>query len=410
MGRASPQRIVWRCLVVGLTAVLASFSFAHAVTHIVRDSNAEAALQFSPRDAVALSVAAEAALATAKSSALVSPETRALILSSLSVQAINPRALRQLGFVADAAGDIGKARQLITLAERTSRREFGTQLWLIEDGIRSNDMRATLRHYDTALRVGYDNGSILYPILINALDDSEIQAAFVPYIRQAPPWLGIFLSQAISQAQNPAALAQTIMRAGTLPAGDSYRDFERQLLGQLAAKQQYDAAVRFYRSLDGVDRSVPTSMRLGGDATDARFAPISWQLQNAPGVGGSFDGEATADAQRLSIYAGSGERGIIMSKLLFLAPGRYVVSQQLSDISMRDGASIDWEVNCLRQSGQDRIWRATLPVRPGRFVLPPVTVSSDCPVQSVVLLMAGGSRQEGGQAVLSRIDLRPLGQ
>lgn len=407
---ARTQRILWRILIVAGTAALAAFSFASAVTHIVRDSNAEAALQFSPRDAVALSVAAESRLAAAKSAALVSAETRALIETSLTQQAVNARALRQLGFVFDVAGKTDKARQLIQLAERVSRREFGAQLWLIEDGIRANDMRSTLRHYDTALRSGYDNGSILYPILTAALDDVEVQAALTPYIRNPPPWFDIFLNLAITQGQNPAALAQTILRAGGLPDGDEFREFERQLLGQLAAKQQYDQAVRFYRSLERVDPRLPTSMQLGGNATDQRFAPISWQLQIAPGVGGSFDGVPTAAAQRLAIYAGSGERGTVMNKLLFLSPGRYVVSQELSDVSLNGGASLDWEVRCLRQAGPEMLWRGTIPPKAGRFALPPFTVGNDCAAQTVHLVMSGGSLQEGAQAVMSKIDLRPLGQ
>lgn len=405
---ARSARLLWRILVVAGAAALAAFSFASAVTHIVRDSNAEAALQFSPRDAMALSVAAESVLASSKAVALVSDRTRALITTSLERQAINPRALRQLGFVFDAGGDSNKARRLIRLAERVSRREFGAQLWLIEDGVRANDMRSTLRHYDTALRSAYDNGGILYPILTAALDDGEVQAALAPYIRNPPPWLGIFLNQAIGQGQNPSALAQTIMRAGRLPEGQVYRDFERQLLAQLAAKGRPQDALAYYLSLDGVNKRLPFDVSLSRDATDTRFAPISWQIQSAPGVGIAFDAGGTGNDQRANLFAGSGERGVIMSKLLFLAPGRYAISQTLTSARLGEGAVASWEINCLRGGVTSLLWRSDFPDKIGRATLSPIAVPSDCPVQTIALLMAGGARQDGGDAMLANVELRPL--
>jgi hypothetical protein len=406
--RRSPVEWVWRVLVVVSALLLAWFAFASAVAHVVRDSNPPAALQFVADDPVALSGRAEAVFAARSASALVSADTKQLVLQSLRAQALNPRALRQLGFIADASSQSAPAKQLIRLSERTSRREFGAQLWLIEDGIRSDNMRATLAHYDTALRSGSQNGTILYPILIAALDDVEVQSAFIRYIKSPPPWLGTFLYQAINQGENPAAIAATIMQAGRLPEGADYRDFERQLIGQLAAKARYQEMRQYYLSLANIDAKLPTAIGLSKSATNSRFAPISWEVQNNAGVGAAFVGSENGGKQSLNIFASSGERGSVLRKLLFLPAGRYTITQDIKLGRLNSGALATWEVKCLGGDGEALIWRGDLAPNAGRQTLPPFDISADCPVQSIVLIVSGGSNQEGSEMVLTDLSLNNI--
>jgi hypothetical protein len=403
-----PFILIWRALILVGCGGLAWFAFASAVAHIVRGSNPEAALQFAPGDPVALSGKAEAALGEAAPAALVSPQTKALVLASLRAQAVNPRALRQLGFVADVKGDIPSAQTLITLSEKSSRREFGAQLWLIENGIRRDDMRATLVHYDTALRSGYDSGAILYPILTSALDDREVQAGFARYIKNPPPWLGLFLTYAISQGVNPASIATTIMGAGQLPEGAVYRDFERQLLAQLAAKKLYAEARQYYLSLADIDRNLPISIGFGKTATNPQFAPISWEVQNTPGVGAAFEGGDDGKAQRLNLFAGSGEQGIVLRKLLFLPAGRYAISQDIKLQKLESGATAAWEVRCLGFDGETALWRGDFIPRLGSQTLPVFDISAGCNAQAITLIIAGGSSQNGSEVVLANAALRQI--
>jgi hypothetical protein len=399
---------VWRVLVVVSCVLLAWLSFASAVVHIVRESNPTAALKLVANDPVALSGRAESALASATSSALVSGDVKNLVLESLRFQAINPRALRQLGFIADANGQSASAKRLIQLSERTSRREFGAQLWLIENGIQSDNIRATLVHYDIALRSGYDNGAILYPILASALDDREVQIAFARYINPASPWLGPFLSYAITQGQNPIALAATIMRGGGLPDGEGYRDFERQLLAQMAAKARYQDAREYYLSLANADPKVLVSIGFDAAVISDKFVPISWEVQNSPGVAAAFDGVKNNGRQRLNISAGSGEQGIVLRKLLFVAAGRYNITQNVKSKTLTGGAVATWEVKCLGTGTERVVWRADFGSSVGRQILPPFDIPSDCTTQSVALIISGGSNQEGSEVVLTDVELRSI--
>jgi hypothetical protein len=400
--------MAWRVSVLIGCGLLAWLAFANAVAHIVRGSNPEAALKFVPNDAIALSGQAEGALAATSSSALVSKDTKNLVLASLRSQALNARALRQLGFIADANNQTASAQRLIKLSERASRREFGAQLWLIENGVRSDNIQATLVHYDTALRSGYDSGGILFPILTAALDDREVQRAFARYIKNPAPWLGLFLSNAIGQGQNPTAIATAISSAGGLPDGDVFRDFERQLIAQLVAKERYAEARQYYLSLAGVDPNVPVSMGFGKMVTSPRFAPISWEVQNTPGVGAAFEGGENGDGQRLSIFAGSGERGAVLRKLLFLAAGRYTITQEIKLQRLGRDATATWEMKCLRFGEQRVIWRGDFKRRVGRQSLSLLEIPPNCNTQSIELIIAGGSNQNGSEVILAHAALRPI--
>jgi hypothetical protein len=405
-----PAKLIWRAFVAVGCSLLAWFSFASAVAHIVRDSNPEAALQFVPHDAVALSGKAEGLLAKAAPTALVSTDTKKLVLESLKAQALNPRALRQLGFIADAKTEGQSALRLIVLSERTSRREFGAQLWLIENGIRSDNISATLVHYDTALRSGYDSGAILYPILSAALDEREVQTAFARYIRTPPPWLGLFLGYAITQGQNPAAIAAAIMGAGGLPDGDLYRDFERQLLAQLSVKEGYAEARQYYLSLAGVDKNIPTSIGFDKMTTSPRFAPISWEVQNTPGVGATFEAGEKGVGQRLSLFAGSGERGVVLRKLLFMPAGRYAITQDVMLQRLDGVATAEWQVMCLGTGVGRDIWSGEFAPRAGRQLLPSFEIPRECSVQSIALIVSGGSGQDGSEVILTDVALVPIKQ
>jgi hypothetical protein len=410
---SSPKRLTtmaWRASVLIGCALLAWLTFTSAIAHIARGSNPEAALKFVPNDAVALSGKAEGALAATSSSALVSKDTKNLVLASLRSQALNARALRQLGFIADANNQTASAKRLIKLSERASRREFGAQLWLIENGVRSDNIQATLVHYDIALRSGYDSGGILFPILTAALDDREVQTAFARYVKNPPPWLGLFLSYAIGQGQNPSAIATAVSVAGGLPKGDVFRDFERQLLAQLVVKERYAEARQYYLSLAGVDPNVPVSIGFGKMVTNPRFAPISWEVQNTPGVGAAFEGGENGDGQRLSIFAGSGERGAVLRKLLFLAAGRYAITQEIKLQRLGGDATATWEIKCLRVGEQRVMWRGSFSPVVGRKTLPPFDIAADCTMQSIALVVSGGSNQDGSEVILTGVALVPIKQ
>jgi hypothetical protein len=137
--------------ILSITGYLAWLSFIHAVANITWQQNPDMALRFVPDHPLALSRKADELFAEKQDPATLA-KVEAMAKQSLRGGALNPVAIRLLGYVADVRGDQKKARELMLLSQKVSRRDFGTQLWLIEDAVARGDKKQALYHYDIAMR------------------------------------------------------------------------------------------------------------------------------------------------------------------------------------------------------------------------------------------------------------------
>ena len=135
--------------IVTITGYLAWLSFIHAVANITWQQQPDLALSFVPDHPLALSRKADELFAEKQDAATLA-KVEAMAKQSLRGGALNPVAIRLLGYVADMRGDEKKARELMLLSQKVSRRDFGTQLWLIEDAVARGDKKQALYHYDIA--------------------------------------------------------------------------------------------------------------------------------------------------------------------------------------------------------------------------------------------------------------------
>jgi hypothetical protein len=155
------------CAIVGVTG--AWLALALAISGATRIKAPAAALSFVPNESVALASRADQIFfANPKAPPL---EVERLAQAALLHQAINPKALRLLGYVAETKGDSVIAEKYVRMAAKLSRREPGAQLWLIEAAARTGNIPQTLVHYDIALRTKPDTQTILYPRLLSAIED-----------------------------------------------------------------------------------------------------------------------------------------------------------------------------------------------------------------------------------------------
>jgi hypothetical protein len=309
----------WIKLVAILTATtyLAWLSFIHAAANITWQQNPDTALYYVPDHPLALSRKADELFAQKQDPATLA-KVEAMAKQSLRGGALNPVAIRLLGYVADARGDTKKARDLMLLSQKVSRRDLGTQLWLIEDAVARNDKRAALNHYDIAMRATPSSFPILFPTLTGALGDPDVRIALAPIVQQAPVWLPAYLGDAINGIENPANLADVLVKAGRLPDEENYRNISNALLGQLAAKNKFPAFRQYYLSLKGGNKAAFQSASLTGETVNLAHPAAGWQAIENVGVGGVFSQPDARGRFSLSAFAGSGQRGEVMRKLLFL--------------------------------------------------------------------------------------------
>ncbi len=391
--------------IFSITGYLAWLSFIHAVANVTWQQNPDMALRFVPDHPLALSRKADELFAEKQDPATLAI-VEAMAKQSLRGGALNPVAIRLLGYVADVRGDQKKARELMLLSQKVSRRDFGTQLWLIEDAVARNDKKQALYHYDIALRTTPSSFPILLPTLVGALNDPEVRAGLAPYIRQAPNWLVNFLSEAINTMENPANLADTLVRSGGLPDREEYRNLSNTLLVQLATKSRFPAFRQYYLSLKGNHASTFETASLNNDTVNVRYPAAGWQLVDNAAIGGAFSQADKNGGHSLAAFAGTGERGELMRKYLFLKPGNYRFAARYSAVETAPESEVRWELQCFAASENVSKWFVATPVRKGSFVsTQDFNISADCPNQLLALQVAGGSGQLGAEFTVRSVDV-----
>ena len=404
--RAKPP-LYWVKFVLwfSLVGYVAYLSAIHAVANIAWQSNPDLALRFVPDHPLALSRKADELFAE-KQDAKTLAKVEAMAKQSLRGGALNPVAIRLLGYVADVRGDRKKARELMLLSHKVSRRDFGTQLWLIEDAVARGDKKQALYHYDIAMRTAPSSHAILFPTLIGALGDPEVRAGLAPYINRAPEWLPGFWSEAINTSENPAHVADVMMKAKQLPDRAYSRSLANNLLAQLAAKGQLPAFRQYYLSLPGSTAITLRSASIDKNTVNLVYPIAGWQLSENPAAGGTFSPADKSGRHSLIAFAGSGERGELMRKYLFLEPGNYRFSASLEAQEKSRDSEIRWELQCLNASGNVSKWSAMTPMRVGKWsTTQNFGLDGDCPYQMLSVQVAGGDSQMGSEFTLRSVDI-----
>lgn len=373
------------------TCIFGYFAAANSVANITRRKSPDIALMVSGAEPMALTLKADREFqVTQTPKALVNVEEQAK--RALRRQAHNATAIRLLGYVADSRGDRQAARRLIDMAARFSRREFGAQLWLIEDASQKEQLARALTHYDIALRTTTDSRGILFSTLIDALARQDVREAFTPYVAKAPTWMLDFISQAIAQIENPSNLALVMMAAKNSVRIPEYRDFPNLLLSQLESRGKYADYRRYYLSLPEVEMSLLTSLDMKRSSVTNRYPSVGWQLFDGVSVGSNFVIEGSRPGLRLQAYASPNGSGLVARKLLFLAPGSYTLAVQYTSASAGSGADLTWQIQCLSESGQVDTTITNRAVIEGKFSTSDgFMINSGCAVQYINLIVTDGT-------------------
>jgi hypothetical protein len=383
---------------------IAAASFLFSAAQIVATSNVEQALMLAPNNGRVNSFRAEVLLQTARS-----PKERSVALNTaeraLEAEPINPTAIRILGFLASMEQDRPRAKALMLLSTHLSRRDFGAQLWFIEDGAARGDLVQALKHYDIAMRTGTDNQELLFPVLLSALEAPEIQSNFSGYIKRNPPWLASFLSYATTSPIYPGGLIRSIVAAGGLPEGSANRTFETRLLAVIDQKGTATAMLAFFYKMPKADPKLLTSAGINSATTDRRFAPIAWYVESTPDIDASVDDRGPRD-QSFHVFAPSGRRGTFATKLLFLAPGRYQL-RTLQNIST-DQASLYYTIHCAFETGATPLLAIAASKKAVSESSEQFSIRPGCLAQRLTVAAAGAGSGADTDLIVERIDVLPV--
>ena len=395
--RRSPREWAVRIALAAVAAVLGYYSVIFSIAQVVVKNNPELAYRLAPYDG---RITAVYATSLAGEDATPQDRARADDLAKLALRQ-DPTAVAAaatLGVNADLRGDRAAARRYFTYAQKLSRRDLRTQLWMIEDAVQRGDIPAALHQYDITLRVFPNLGKMLYPVLASASGDPAIRTELVKTLAGKPLWGESFINFIAGSGPDPratAALFLALRRAGVAvpeAAGAG-------AINALIAAGQADAAWSYYAGIrPGADRRRSRDPRFVGKLETP--SQLDWMPVNDGGLTTSIQGGIFDFAVPASVG------GPLLQQLQLLPPGSYRLTGHSIGIEQTQDARPYWLLSC--QGGRE-LGRVEVPnsnvangVFSGVFSVP-----ADCPVQTLVLMARPSDAVSGLSGQFDRVELVP---
>lgn len=342
----------------------------------------------------------------------------AQVLAARAVRALEPsaqdiplarrlavRALRRDATLAAAASVVGLADDLqrnrrgagraFAYAQRLSRRDLPTQLWLLESAVARGDVGQALRHYDTALRTQERAPELLFPVLIAATSAPNVRDELSKLLASGPDWAPSFLNQLTASTRDLTAAGTTLISVRT--GGGAVPSLAYgTLIQRLYDSSDFAGAWRVYRSWR--PHKAPAAVR------DPTFRGIlgmatvfDWSLAQDNGLWAAV---AAQDGAGLAFSGDAATFGVIARQLVLLPPGRY---RMRVGVRQLQGGQTPPYIS-LRCVASREIGRVALRADE-RIASGPLTVSGDCPAQWIELWLPPGNDLDAVSGHLSYVSV-----
>lgn len=267
----------------------------------------------------------------------------ALARSALRREPVNVDAARTLAVIAARQKNTDEADKWFTIAERLSRRDLTTQLWMIEKAVREGDIRQALRHYDRALRTSRRAPELLLPTLVAASDDPQIAGPLTEMLSTRPAWWKQFLALAAKDVKNANVLVRFGQRIRLDPGNAEEAGLAARILSRLVRDGHYAQAFDYYSDLR---RGAPALLRDGGFDRDSIALPFEWALHDEFDLSATREVFGTGDT-RLVLRASGGRGGEVARQILVLQPGRHTLSGRAGDTGRNRLSQPSIEIQCV---------------------------------------------------------------
>jgi hypothetical protein len=381
------------------------FALGVVAVMMLRQSLADVVRPVDPALALAIDADnAEVAASRAEQLLRLDPSNRAeaekFARRALRRSPVSASGARMLATARDVAGDLQMARELMAYAENRSRRDFPTQVWLIEEAVNHNDIPRALQHYDIALRSSEATKPFLFPVLVKAIGQPPVVDGLIDTLSARPLWADAFLVQAGHEATDLHGLARLI-------AGLAERDYPVpfEASGPASARMveaaRYEDAWAIYAAMHhGAVREGVRDHTFINTATDA--GPFAWRIIVGDAVMASPRRYGAQNALAYAAETGSG--GVVARQLLLLSGGRFQLAGRLFD-RRPDSPPAQIRLTCAN-SGQAI---ASMPAA-GAVFSQGFAVPTGCTAQWLEVVVDGGGSPLGASGVIGNLHVqRELG-
>lgn len=293
-------------------------------------------------------------------------------------------AVRQLAMLADLERPEA-ALPLVRIAQRISRRDLMTQLYLIDVEARAGNIDEALRHYDRALLVHPQTRTALFKPLANALDLPEARLAMRPFAKRQ--WFRDFVSGAGTHGASPGATIALLEDVrGHMPR-TAYEDLATLLLGKLVAEGHLAEASQLASQVQGNRYNALGTFAFSEETVDRRLGPFAWVLQNDEATEAELHG---ADELRIAIQPA--RSSLAAERVTVFPPGEYELLQELTYDAATPRATLSWEVRC--GGNETPLWKQRLPAAPGRVIYRAlIAIPDNCSGQTWRILASADETQ-----------------
>lgn len=401
--RRSPREWALRGGIAVAALVLGYISGIEALAFSIAESDVEQAYALNPDDgrieaklAEQLMVGGGGADQQARSVRLAH---KALLKEPLAVSALTAMALND-----QMRGETGRARNLFIRSDALSRREFGAQLWLIEDAVGRGDIPGALKHYDIALRTTARAPELLFPVLSSAISDPRIARELARVLAKRPGWSEAF-AQYVSTSGAYAKSAARLFRLLSLEHVAVPKIAAANAVNGLITANAFDSAWDYYRTLrKGADRRYSRDPRFGAQIeipTAFDWTPVMIEA----GIAASI--QKTAKDGVFEFAAPATVGGTVLQQMQVLPPGSYNLEGHTMGIALPDGERPYWSLVCVDGREVGRVELRNSSEADGNFA-GSLVVSNTCPAQLLRLVVRPSNAVSGASGQIDNVQLGPL--
>lgn len=400
--------IPWRraLLVVPVAAAAIWLSVTVTGAALLRRAAPDTALRVAPYDAQSLAAQAVVTIG-GDNRAATRERAAAWAKAALQRDPTVVAAWRSLAIIAAVEGRDDQATALMDFASRLSRRDLPTQLWLIEDEVRRNDVIGALQHYDMVLRTSESGRDLLLPTLVASISHDELVEPVAALLGTEPPWLPNFFAVFGGRApadENSGKLLE-LLRAGGYRGEVPYSDL---LPARLVTLGEYRTAARVHQALLAGQVNPKSADDQFGRTP--RLAPFDWdmvssgEIRSEPQLRDGAQGNPS-----LYVYGDPGNSGIAARKLFVLAPGSYRLVTDVFAEASSAPERLGWTVQCAGSSQTVAQIDVTPKKAGGRqsYDVPIEVPASGCTAQWVQIDMFAADRADWSEAWIDRFEIAP---
>jgi hypothetical protein len=318
---------------------------------------------------------------------------RNLAFDAIRRDPLQPIALRVVGeIVQDGQGGSQSALPLILQAQRLSRRDLQTQIWLIQHYGSLADPGRMVRHIDLALRSSVPARSNLFPLLVSAASGAQERKVILDTLAARPNWAYLFAAYATEAGTN-LDFAVEVGRIIFDPREAEDRARWTTLLHRLANGGQYETAWALFSDPAlrlKVAGSADKVVRNGNFEAAGGNTPFDWFLAEEPELWASRE-KLGGGSFVLRVAAHNGRVGEAARQIAHLTDGQHRLRVRVGDVPSDPFERPEIRIECTGGTNSNEL----LALRPDTARSQSQTlerqffVPQNCPFQRLTIRVAG---------------------